>query len=255
MLIRTLDISVKKLLADCRKHINAELELAFVRKGTATVLYEGESYNLSAGQAMFIYPYYVHGFEYYDDSHCDIFMFDKRIFGNFTEQYRFEPNNCVFNVDDTTVAFIDRVLQSCDNEISPKAIFYAFADCCFPNCKPALNENASYDVMNDVVKYVSIHFNEEIHLDDLGKSVGMSARWLSKSFFVTYGIKLVDFINSVRINYAAYLLETTEQLISEISDVCGFGTLRSFNRIFKNNMGCSPREHRENNRKNTKNIN
>ena len=239
-----IDMNINQLETSCRKHINSELELAFVRKGKAIVLCEGKKYLLSEGQAMFIYPYFVHGFEYFEDSHCDIFMFGKKIYDNFTEQYRLEPENCVFNVDDITVSFVDKVLKSLNNEVSKKAIFYAFVDCCLPICKPILNDVIPCSVMTDVVKYISVHFGEEIHLEDLGKNVGMTPRWLSKKFFETYGIKLVDFINNVRTNHAIYLLETTEKSIGEISDECGFGSLRNFNRIFKTNIGCSPREHR-----------
>ncbi|MBR4072612.1 MAG: helix-turn-helix transcriptional regulator, partial [Clostridia bacterium] len=60
----------------------------------------------------------------------------------------------------------------------------------------------------------------------------------------SFDIKLVDFISNVRIEQAIFYIETTCLSITEISHKCGFGSLRNFNRIFKDRVGVTPSEYK-----------
>ena len=48
------------------------------------------------------------------------------------------------------------------------------------------------------------------------------------------------YLNCVRVENAVALLESSEYSVTEISDRCGFDTIRNFNRIFKILTGYSP---------------
>jgi AraC-like DNA-binding protein len=53
-----------------------------------------------------------------------------------------------------------------------------------------------------------------------------------------------DYINSLRVSNACKYLVKSEKSITEISEIVGFNTLRTFNRAFVKQMGTTPSKYR-----------
>ena len=65
--------------------------------------------------------------------------------------------------------------------------------------------------------------------------------------FIRLQIGSNEYINSIRINEACRLLVKSDKSIKEISAEVGFGTVRSFDRVFKAKNGETAREYRQRN--------
>ena len=87
--------------------------------------------------------------------------------------------------------------------------------------------------------------NSEYSVDDLALSLAFSRRQLSRKFQSIIGLSPGEFISSVRLKRAAQLLKDSQYNISEISDMVGFTTIRSFNRNFKDEFDVTPTQYRE----------
>ena len=59
-----------------------------------------------------------------------------------------------------------------------------------------------------------------------------------------FKLSLPQIISRYRVNYARKLLEDGKTSITEIALLSGFGSMRSFNRSFKEIVGVSPSEYR-----------
>ncbi len=94
------------------------------------------------------------------------------------------------------------------------------------------------------LQYLFLHFMEAPSLETMAKISGYSVSYFSKKFHDTTGKKYVDFLTSMKINYAKMLLASTKLGITEITAVCGFNSLSNFNRIFKETIGISPSQFR-----------
>ena len=94
-------------------------------------------------------------------------------------------------------------------------------------------------------EYIKTHFNEPIDLKDIAKSVGYTEYYLTKRFQKEMGIKLLDYIKKVRINYAKVWLVTNEKSIQEISEILQFSSRNYFTKVFKAQEGMTPAEYRE----------
>lgn len=53
-----------------------------------------------------------------------------------------------------------------------------------------------------------------------------------------------DYVNSLRVSNACKYLRKTDKSITEISNIVGFNTLRTFNRAFRKQLGITPSEYR-----------
>lgn len=79
---------------------------------------------------------------------------------------------------------------------------------------------------------------------DFQKSVSfmnMSEAYFSRYFKESTGISFSAYLNYVRTEKAVSLIKSGNDLtMTDIADKCGFGTIRNFNRIFKQYTGYSP---------------
>jgi len=92
--------------------------------------------------------------------------------------------------------------------------------------------------------FIRDHSDEELSLDQVAKSVNISANYLSEKFKKVTGINFVDYVAHTRIEKARDLLHNVNLRISEIAFAVGFQSLSQFNRVFKKLTRQSPTEFR-----------
>jgi len=100
-----------------------------------------------------------------------------------------------------------------------------------------------------VQKFIADHYQEEIRLSTLADMVGMTSVSFSRFFRLRTGKTLSDYILDIRLGFAGRMLVDSTKTIAEICYDSGFNNLSNFNRMFKRQKGCSPKEFRENYRK------
>jgi AraC-like DNA-binding protein len=105
-----------------------------------------------------------------------------------------------------------------------------------------------------IQQYINDNYKQDIRLNVLAQMAGMSPVSFSRFFKMNAGKSLSDYIIDVRLGYATNLLIDTSTPIADICYECGFNNLSNFNRIFKKKKNCSPKEFRENFRRNKKII-
>lgn len=79
----------------------------------------------------------------------------------------------------------------------------------------------------------------------LCSELGISRASLYNKLKSLTGMGANCYISKLRIEQAVVLLITTQMNVNEISDAVGFSTSRYFNKVFKEMMGCSPTQYKE----------
>ncbi len=93
--------------------------------------------------------------------------------------------------------------------------------------------------------YVKNHFTEALTLERIAKEVGYTEYYLTRKFQKEMGIKLLDYIKEVRLEYAKVWLATTNKSVQDISSELQFGARSYFSRVFKDKNGMTPAEYRD----------
>ena len=101
-----------------------------------------------------------------------------------------------------------------------------------------------------VKDFIDNHYSEEIRMDTLAALVNMTPNALSRFFKQKTNRSISGYINEVRIGNATHLLVETSMTVAEISIQCGFNAISNFNRTFRDVKHMTPKEFRENYRKN-----
>lgn len=95
-----------------------------------------------------------------------------------------------------------------------------------------------------MIEYIEQNYADKIMLPDIAEAAGISTRECTRCFSKVIGQSPVDYLNHYRIRQAAGMLVGTDSPISLISENCGFLSDSYFGKMFRDIMGCSPREYR-----------
>lgn len=96
-----------------------------------------------------------------------------------------------------------------------------------------------------IMKYIDLHFSEDLTLEFLAKYQNVNKYHLSHEFKKYTGLTLKEYIITTRLSYAKDLLKYTEKTIQEISEQCGIYHTSHFINLFKAREGCTPHVYRK----------
>jgi len=108
---------------------------------------------------------------------------------------------------------------------------------------------SSYLYCENAVKYISDHIGKKISLDDVAKSLGISAGYLSSLFKAVTGQSLVEYINRIKVNRIKELLANTKITLRQAGESVGISDENYISRLFKKYVGCSVSEYKASLRK------
>ncbi|HOV27798.1 MAG TPA: AraC family transcriptional regulator [Pseudobacteroides sp.] len=101
-------------------------------------------------------------------------------------------------------------------------------------------------ILKDTTDYIECHLCDELTLDSISENVNITKFHLLRIWKGATGTGLMEYVRRRRI--AASLTDLLSRLnnISFIADKYGFGSERTFNRIFKEEFGTTPAKWRKN---------
>lgn len=105
------------------------------------------------------------------------------------------------------------------------------------------------DVQQAILKamaFIHNNFKEPISRGQIAASVGLSERHLDRCFQQGLGISPMTYLNRYRVFQARNLLDTQSMGITAVAMEVGFSSSGYFARVFRNEMGISPRDYLQN---------
>ena len=99
--------------------------------------------------------------------------------------------------------------------------------------------------VHEVALYLQTHIHESVSLEELAQRFFMSRSYLTRSFRNVTGFSVVEYMTYIRIQKAQQLLRESDRSITEIADLCGFGNITYFEKVFKTTTGHTPVQYRK----------
>ncbi|MBT1160444.1 AraC family transcriptional regulator [Bifidobacterium sp. SO1] len=225
-----------------------------VLNGSGTLRYEGEHYDLHAGDVVFVdcRRAYSHetGDELWTLKWCH---FQGPSMSAIYAKYRERGGRPVLHpqVPGRIEAIIDdlRALASSGDYIRDMRINEKLGTLLTLIMEESWNPPASKLVkkqveLDDVRDWLNDHYTERITLDALAGRFFVNKYYLSRIFKESFGMTITDYIHYRRTTEAKRLLRFTELNIDEIAAEVGMGDANYFTRMFRKIEGMSPREYR-----------
>ncbi|MCD8391088.1 MAG: AraC family transcriptional regulator [Firmicutes bacterium] len=221
-------------------HFHVSYEICYVTDGEMTVTIGGNEYFLKKGDAVIIFPYQLHKYETKEFSRLHIITFMPELVPSFAEEYK--------NMIPTDNFFM--MMEKYREWLYPNDLF--------------MQKGLVYSIMGSFVKYrtfyVSYKNNEDVllikslkfiennyagdcSLRTAAEELSYGYCHLSRTFKQFAQMTYNDYLNHYRINRAVYLLKTGKKMrIQDVAAACGYESMCSFNRNFKDFTGVTPSE-------------
>lgn len=230
---------------------HTHVEILCVINGEIKVNADGHMRNLKDGEMCVVFPYVLHSYEDAPDTEFRLIMFSPEFVSGFDKTlFSQRPVNPFFQMNDTFELLTKKVVAQakCNDGLGDK-IAQAYLSALVGEIITATNtiyaENARDTIMQRLLIYCNEHFSENITVSSAAAACFISESYVSKIFATRFQQSFRTYINELRINEAKVLLKKSDLKISEIMYACGFKNQSSFNRIFIDFCGKSPREYRK----------
>ncbi len=229
------------------QHVHYQYEVIVCTEGTTKVICGSKEYILHPGEGVLVMPHQVHG--YLDIGKCMqyIFIFNQEILLPFANYANLIPEDCRFTCTQEWRFLIDHIYQKYkENKMYSASAYINVLMCALlPTFKflPAQSRNST--TLEKALSYIAKNYNTDISLKSVAAHAGVSIEHLSRLFSAAINCNYHEYLTSLRINQAKGMLVNTDYSISHIAEECGFSTLRTFNRLFKEKMLVTPSQYRE----------
>ncbi len=97
--------------------------------------------------------------------------------------------------------------------------------------------------LNNALSIIQCRFRENLTLNQLAKTVGMSPNHLGFLFKTKLGETFTDYLKNVRLKHAKNLLRHSDLSIYAVSDYSGFKNTSYFIKCFKEAYGMTPKQY------------
>ena len=104
------------------------------------------------------------------------------------------------------------------------------------------------------IEYIYDHYMEKVLVKELASLCHFSESHFRKIFLEMKGLTPLEYLNCIRIREACRMLQNTKESIRLIGEKCGYQSVTSFERNFKNRIGMLPSQWRETQRDYVKNT-
>lgn len=100
------------------------------------------------------------------------------------------------------------------------------------------------DAFNRALDHLNKNYMDDMTLDTLAAYAGFSRYTLSRMFRQHTGMTFTQYLSKRRVDMAMELLASTKMPVTQVALQCGFNSIATFNRVFREVKGCTPTQYR-----------
>jgi len=226
-----------------------------VQSGSGILQYDGQQYDLAAGDCVFIDCRK----EYYHQTSENLWSLQWIHFNGPTLQNIYEKYNARGGLPrfhplypERFIAIWEQILHTAGsqdyirdmriNESLNMLLTLLMEESWHPETQ---RKDGSRQNLLAVKNYLDENYRKKISLDELSSRFFINKFYLTRIFREQFGIPINNYLLQLRITHAKQLLRFTDATVESIGLECGIGAVNYFSRIFKKIEGISPSEYRK----------
>ncbi len=222
-------------------HMHSCMEFTFCVAGAVEVTVGGQCETVPAGSGVFVPPYAVHSYHTADTSEYYTFLVSRSVLPDFAALFAQRvPDRYGFAMDEALYRHLLQFFSSDRTRFGGKSLLYRACEAFLQENTLTAERESSDGFAVQVVSFVQDHFCEDLTLGDLAHRFNYSYYYVSKRIRQIFGVSFSELLAQYRVAYAKTLLDQGDCGISEAALASGFGSIRSFNRVFLQLTGQTP---------------
>ncbi|MBO7663365.1 MAG: helix-turn-helix transcriptional regulator [Clostridia bacterium] len=242
-------------------HYHSAVEVCLTLEGVVDYTVEGTVYHVRKGEILIIPPDVSHGLNMEEGSSRYLYLYEPdTVLGMRDIKPLSRQFSQVFYLHDGSEAHtrirelyrkIQDVYQQGDMMWNTACfgyllqIYALMGQHYFPAVHPRREKRSvESEVIAAAMGYINSRYQEEITLDDVADFAGFSRYYFSRSFKKQTGYSFKEYLIQKRLQVAMDLLIRTSRPMRDIAIESGFGSIATFNRVFREKKGCTPTQYR-----------
>ena len=231
-------------------HAHRDIELVYVEKGKAKAFFDRKPFEVSSGDLFLSFPNQVHYYEGSAPGKYHLVIFSPEIlYGIKNELLGNIPiDNVIRLPKDSPIPDLIAKLTVRVKEYSVTeqvGILNQIMAMILRKLELKQRIKTDNDTLQNILDYCEKNFTEDIQLEDLAEGMHLNKYHISHLLNQKMGIGFNAYINALRVDKACDFLKETDKKTSDISSEVGFGSIRTFNRVFIASMGLTPIQYRK----------
>ena len=220
-------------------------ELIYVIKGSIRTTVDGKEHTLRPGELSVIFPYVPHSYEGVSDAETLVLMVEPKavvyetVLQTMLPQRHYMDGSPFYPLLSRAVELIQLgKVEAAQGYVT--AVLGEFLE----QIPLRKGDRSDADQVTRILEYCMKHFAQDITMREVSEALYMSQSQISKIFAHKIKCNFREYINLLRVDKAKELLTNSTQKVLEVMGACGFRNQSSFNRVFRDYCGVSPREYR-----------
>lgn len=232
----------------CHCNFHSQIELYFVDEGQIDAFVNHQHRLLKKDQMAVALSYDPHLFHTVGYSKSSILVIPPDLCREFTLAVQQKQVKNPFICDETTVkrikSFVAAIKTDNSNEVKLRGYLYVVLGIVLENIFLECTDiPVDAELSSKLLLYLSQNFRSEVTLEALSVTFGYSTSYLSRYFKNQFGIGLNQYVNILRLRNALLLMQERKFTHTYCALESGFASTRTFYRVFKQLLGCAPRDY------------
>lgn len=224
-------------------HLHGCLEVSFCVRGQVEVSIAGQCQHVPAGWGILIPPNTVHSYHTPDTSEYYTVLFSRNLMPDFASLFSHKvPQSFLFALDANLYRQLLEFYHSEQTLFGGKSLLYRTAEA-FLRGNTFQEAGSSDELAMQIISYIQDNLCNEISLQDVAKHLGYSYFYISKRIRQVFGVPFTTLLAQYRVAGAKMLLDSGDCSISQAALASGFGSIRTFNRVFYHLTGQTPSQY------------
>ncbi len=232
--------------ADWYMHFHKNLELVYVIEGEVKAFLDENEYKIIKDDFFLVLPNQIHGYASKGTSKIWIGVFSEDYVREFIRIMKNKIGDSpVFKCNKEELHFLKSCLlkEGVPDLITLKACLYIACGRYLKSVKLKDFEKQEDSIIYKIIEYTEKNFKNNITLKQMAVDLGYEYHYISKKFNNFFHTNFRSFVNQYRFEYAQNLILDKQLTIAQIAMESGFGSIRNFNRIYKELSNSPPKNH------------
>ena len=244
-------------------HDHSAVEIVLMMEGSVTYTVEDATYQVRKGEILIVPPDTRHSLTMGEGSSRYLFLFEPDAVMNMRDikslAVHFHKPFHLRDGSDAHVRIRELLLRARDTYEKRELMWNTICYSCLLRIYATLGQrylngirarssegvrNVDSEVINAAMTYINNHYKDDLTLEDVSSFAGFSRYYFSRSFKKHTGYSFKDYLCQKRLQIAVDLLIRTNRPMKDVALESGFGSVATFNRVFREHKGCTPTQYR-----------